>query len=59
MLKQKQEWSEAIEIKQAQLAQLTEEKREELGVMEIAIRRQLSEAKLKEDQLFMKEEELK
>ena len=39
MLKQKQEWSDAIEIKQAQLNQMTEEKREELSIMEIAIRR--------------------
>lgn len=38
---------------------MTEEKREELSIMEIAIRRQMSEVKQKEDQLKLKEEELK
>ena len=59
ILKQKQEWSDVFESKQKQLARLTEEKSEELNMMELALRHQHSEVKQREEQLEIKQAELK
>ena len=47
-LRQKQAWADSVTRKESQLRVLVEEKKEELSVMEIAIRQQIADAKKKE-----------
>ena len=51
IMKQKHQWTDAIEAKHSQLNRQNEEKLQQINMMEIAIRQQLSEVRLKEDQL--------
>ena len=58
-LRQKQAWADSVTRKESQLRTLVEEKKEELSVMEIAIRQQIADAKKKEQQLYEKEDGLR
>ena len=58
-LRQKQAWADSVTRKESQLRVLVEEKKEELSVMEIAIRQQIADAKKKEQQLYEKEDGLR
>ena len=58
-LKQKQAWLDAEKRKEARLKQIVADKKEELSVMEVAIRQQIADAKSKEEQLYIKEDELR
>ena len=59
IMKQKHQWTDAIEAKHSQLNRQNEEKLQQINMMEIAIRQQLSEVRLKEDQLQQREAELR
>ena len=59
ILKQKHQWTDAIEAKHSQLNRQNEEKLQQINMMEMAIRRQLSEVHHKEELLQQKESELR
>ena len=58
-LKQKQAWAESVMRKESQLRAHVAEKKEELSVMEVAIRQQIADSKQKEQQLYEREDELR
>ena len=58
-LRQKSAWLDAVSKKESKLRATVTERKEELSVMEVAIRQQIADAKKKEELLYTKEDELR
>ena len=58
-LRQKSAWLDAVNKKESKLRATVAERKEELSVMEVAIRQQIADAKKKEELLYTKEDELR